>query len=104
VEIKRKGAGRFAIGGELDISNADEAREIMEAELEGGSALVIDLSGLTFMDSQGLRLFLQLVKRAQQIGLSPVVLMDPTDEVRRVLEIALPHGAPGLEIREAEGG
>jgi len=52
------------------------------------------------MDSQGLRLLLQLALHAEEAGLGPVVLLNPSPVVRRVLEIALPHGMPGLAVRE----
>jgi len=52
------------------------------------------------MDSQRLRLLLQLALHAQAAGLGPVVVLSPSPVVWRVLEIALPHGTPGLAVRE----
>jgi len=100
VEVRREGDGRFVVGGELDISNVEQLGDALWAELRAGSSVVVDLSGLAFMDSQGLRLLLQLALHAEAAGFGPVVLLNPSPVVRRVLEIALPHGTPGLAVRE----
>jgi len=52
------------------------------------------------MESQGLRLFIQLALHAADAGLGPVVLLNPSASVRRVLEIALPQDMDGLDVRE----
>ena len=88
---------------EVAIRHASELRPLAEwtwGELRAGSSVVVDLSGLGFMDSQGLRLFLQLALYTEQRKLGPVVLVNPSRAVRRVLEISLPHGLPGLAVRE----
>ena len=100
VEVRREGDGRFEVEGELDVSNVEQLGDALWAELRAGSSVVVDLSGLAFMDSQGLRLFLQLASHAEQRGLGPVVLVNPSPAVRRILEISLPHGMPGLAVRE----
>ncbi len=88
------------VEGELDISNVEQRSDALWAEVRAGSSVVVDLSGLAFMDSQGLRLFLQLALHAEKAGLDPVVLLNPSPAARRVLEITLPHGMPGLAVRE----
>ena len=100
VEVRREGDGRFEVEGELDLSNVEQLGGALWAELRAGSSVVVDLSGLTFMDSQGLRLFVQLALHAEQRGLGPVVLVNPSSAVRRILEISLPHGMPGLAVRQ----
>ena len=100
MEVRREGDGRFVVQGELDISNVEEFGAVLWAALRAGSSPVIDLSGLAFMDSQGLRLLLQLATQAEKSGLEPVVLLNPSRFVRRVLEISLPQGMPGLAVQE----
>ena len=100
VEVRREGDGRFEVQGELDLSNVEQLGEVLWPELRAGSSLVVDLSGLGFMDSQGLRLLLQLALYTEQRKLGPMVLVNPSRAVRRVLEISLPHGLPGLAVRE----
>src|SRR5439155_20803159 len=100
VEVRREGDGRFVVEGELDVSKAEQLGEVLWADLRAGSSVVVGLSGLAFMDSQGLRLFLRLALHAEQRGLGPVVLVNPSPAVRRILEISLPQGMPGLAVRE----
>ncbi|HEX9312653.1 MAG TPA: STAS domain-containing protein [Actinomycetota bacterium] len=100
MEVRREGDGRFEVEGELDVSNAEQLGNALWAELRAGSSVVVDLSGLAFMDSQGLRLLLQLALHAEAAGFGPVVLVNLSPAVRRVLEISLPHGMLGLAVRE----
>ena len=100
MEVRREGDGRFEVEGELDLSNVEELGDALWGELRAGSSVVVDLSGLGFMDSQGLRLFVQLALHAEQRGLGPVVLVNPSPAVRRILDISLPHGMPGLVVRQ----
>jgi anti-anti-sigma factor len=52
--------------GELDIATADRVEEVLrEAESGDADAIVLDLSGLTFMDSTGVRLVLSANARSR---------------------------------------
>ena len=53
------------------------------------------------MDSQGLRMLIRLGRLAVERGLAPVVLIDPSDPVQRVIRVATPGGIPGVEVRVA---
>jgi anti-sigma B factor antagonist len=55
--------------GELDIATAPQLEEAVTAALaSGASELLIDLSGLSFVDSSGLRLFIILSDRSAREG------------------------------------
>lgn len=55
--------------GELDIATYEEARERLAAvERTAPELLVVDLSGLRFVDSTGVRLILSADERARQEG------------------------------------
>lgn len=89
----------FALQGELDMASAEELlMRVRAAPAEGD--LTVDLSGLTFMDSTGLHVFLEAAS-ARNNG-SCVVLKNPSTPVARVLEIALPGGGPGLKIERSD--
>jgi anti-anti-sigma factor len=45
--------------GELDIATAPRAWEVLVQAFERDSRIAIDLSGVTFIDSQGLKLFVR---------------------------------------------
>jgi anti-sigma B factor antagonist len=56
------------VAGEIDVYTAPQLRERLDQEIEGGvHDLVVDLSGVTFMDSTGLGV---LVGRLKQIRLN----------------------------------
>ena len=62
-------AAEVVLTGELDISTYEEARQRLEAaERDGPEFLVVDLAGLRFVDSTGVRLILLADERARQAG------------------------------------
>jgi anti-sigma B factor antagonist len=79
---------RIAPVGELDQA-ATEALEAAcrEALASGCRHLTIDLSGVTFIDSRGLRLVIQLQAAAQLEGWTFALLPGPP-EVQRVFEVS----------------
>jgi anti-sigma B factor antagonist len=74
--------------GELDLSGAGQ----LEAELErlegdpGLATLVLDLRGLAFMDSSGLRLVILADQRARAAGRRLALVQGP-DAVQRVFDV-----------------
>jgi anti-anti-sigma factor len=83
--------GRFPtvrLRGELDISGAEEIeRSIEEIEKTATGILIIDLRGLEFMDSTGLRLILSADARARDRGSSLIIVRGP-ETVHRVFRMA----------------
>lgn len=78
-----------ALHGELDISTAPDAeREVQAAERSSPSTLILDLRGLEFMDSTGLRLVLAADSRARLAGRRLTIVSGPP-HVHRVFLIAL---------------
>jgi anti-sigma B factor antagonist len=55
-------------------------------DLRPGAQIVLDLSGLTFMDSTGIRLILQAGEHARRHG-AQLLIVRPSDAVMRVLEL-----------------
>lgn len=77
----------LALVGELDVTNADEVEETVRvAWQDPPSYLVFDLSGLTFMDSAGVRVLVRARRRATEHG-GTVVLAGLTPSVSRIIEI-----------------
>jgi anti-anti-sigma factor len=56
----------LSIDGELDISTIPLLEQQIEATHASPTPLTLDLSGLTFMDSSGLRLLIELNERARR--------------------------------------
>ena len=72
--------------GELDMATAPELEEAIE-RAQGGSEILLDLRGLTFIDSEGIRALLR-VHTAGQNGHSTVAFIRGMDNVQRVLQVA----------------
>ena len=82
--------GRWSIltvAGELDVVGAPELRQqVMRAVAEGQHDLVLDLSGVDFIDSFGLGVLIGALKRVRLLdGELQLVVTEP--RVRRVLEL-----------------
>lgn len=86
------------VTGELDMATASELRAFLDGSEPNSHPLVLDVSGLTFMDSSGLEVVLRAAATRGETG--PLVLLRPTRAVLRVLEIAVPGGVDGLEVKE----
>jgi|SRR5580704_8303447 anti-sigma B factor antagonist len=58
---------RLAVEGELDLSTVPAlARSVEDRQRESRKNLTLDLSAVTFMDSSGLRLLIELGERARR--------------------------------------
>lgn len=72
--------------GELDLSVADAAWEQVRSVAESSpDGLVIDLHGLTFMDSRGLNV---LVLVLRTLGDAPLTLRRTPDRIRHLLDVS----------------
>ena len=95
LQITRTDDG-FRLDGELDMATADDLSQIFR-DAPSNDPIVLDFSGVSFMDSSGLRALLE--GAGQPTGCGPVVIVNPSAQVRRVLDISIPGGTPGLEVR-----
>lgn len=88
---RREGAAHvLALFGELDVASAGEVEEELrraEDALPAAAAIVVDLRGLIFIDSTGLRLLIEASNRAEESG-HRLRLVRPRPRVFRVCEIA----------------
>jgi anti-anti-sigma factor len=94
---KDEGSTSIRLIGELDSSNVGHVADRLEEELRGADELTLDISELTFMDSQGLHLLIKLGEVAAERG-SAVRLFNCPPQVKRLLDVAVPTGIPGVEI------
>jgi anti-sigma B factor antagonist len=78
----------LAARGEVDLSSAGRfAQELTALVADGGGSALVDLSGVTFLDSSGVRELLAANRRAEAMGLQ-LQLVNPSAACRRVLEIS----------------
>jgi stage II sporulation protein AA (anti-sigma F factor antagonist) len=76
------------ISGELDLASCDTLREKLEPVLTGDGSAVLDLGGVTFIDSAGVRLLVQLALLRQRSG-GLLEITPPADPwARKVLDVA----------------
>jgi anti-anti-sigma factor len=79
--------GVLVVSGELDIATVDQLATLARAALDSAaSVLVIDFSGVTFVDSTGLGALVRIRNEAERNG-KRVDLVGVRREVRRVLEL-----------------
>ncbi len=80
-----------SVSGEIDMATAPEIEALADA---GENGLALDLSGVRFIDSSGLRALLRI-----QEATSPVVLLSPSPVVRKLL--ALTNMVDMFDIRDS---
>lgn len=78
----------LAVVGELDFATLPQLRAAADLALQDGAvtAIVLDLTGLRFLDSSGLGLWVELHDRAGRQGKS-LQLRSVPPPIRRVLEL-----------------
>lgn len=70
------------LSGELDMTGADRVRSAVDAALRDQARVVFEVAGLEFIDSSGLALLAAVAGRVPEVR-----LRDPTDIVRRLVEL-----------------
>src|SRR2546430_11871603 len=93
--------GKFRLVGELDISNVKQVQARLEEELRLGHQLTLDMSELSFMDSQGLRMLIVLGEQAAA-NHSAISILNCSQAVQRGLDISVPEGDPGVQMLQPE--
>lgn len=76
----------LTLSGELDLATVPLLQEQLDRAERGGVAVVIDLSGLRFIDSSGLHVLVRAERRLRASGGQLVLVRGPRD-VHRVFEL-----------------
>ena len=92
--------------GELDLATVETLRAALDG-IENAGRLVLDLRGLTFIDSAGLHLLVALHQRAQRDGFQ-LTLVAPVAPADRAIQLSgldqeLPFAAP-KDVLDTEPG
>ena len=88
-ERKEHGAGSVVVRltGELDLATAPDLAEALTVAADAGvGGLVVDLTDLRFIDSNGIHVLLAAGHRARIDGF-PMTLRNPTRQVLKVLQL-----------------
>jgi anti-anti-sigma factor len=91
------GSGAFRLGGVVDVANVNLLSRRVELAVARGEDLVVDLSGLSFIDVTGLWVFYDAALRLQRQS-KRVRLLSPPAPVEKVLEILGWHELDALEV------
>jgi anti-sigma B factor antagonist len=77
------------LGGEIDIANAGPFGDQLRTRASGpGRGLVVDCSGVGFMDSSGIRMLLGVARHTEERERSMVVVVPEGSSLWRILDIA----------------
>jgi anti-sigma B factor antagonist len=89
INSKREGDSvTVAVAGEFDLASADQAdAAIREAEESEVNRIVVDLSAMSFVDSTGLAVLLDAIKRSRGNGNRLSFVPSEHEQVARVLVV-----------------
>jgi anti-anti-sigma factor len=73
--------------GELDLGTADRVRDALREQAASAAHVTLDLAGLSFLDTSGLRLILETVEESRRDGFTFSVRPGPP-EIQRLFELA----------------
>jgi anti-anti-sigma factor len=86
-EIDRR--AHVTLRGELDLATAPELEQVVMERIDGNQDVVVDLRGLEFMDSSGIRVLVAAHARAGRTGTRVfIVRPEPESAVAKIVEIA----------------
>ncbi len=87
IDAQPAGGGTLLVlEGEVDPHTTEQLDHAVDGALASTTELVLELSGVTFIDSAGLRSLIRAQRRAEEAGGS-LVLRSPRPSTLRVLEI-----------------
>lgn len=76
----------YRVSGPLDVPSAGGLHELLDELCRTPGDIALDLSGVTFMDSSGLRAVIQACMGLGKTG--SVHIVDPSEQVRRLLDLS----------------
>jgi anti-sigma B factor antagonist len=83
------GRAHLTLRGELDLATAPELEQLLTQRIDANQDVVIDLRGLEFMDSSGIRVLVAGHARAGRTGTQLfIVRPQPDSAVAKIVEVA----------------
>lgn len=80
-------ARRVSVAGEVDVSNAPELREVIDAVIiDGVSSVSVDIADVSYIDSTGIGVLVGAAHRAADAGVAFAVT-NPQRNVSRILSM-----------------
>ncbi|MBB3663369.1 MULTISPECIES: STAS domain-containing protein [Prauserella salsuginis group] len=92
VELRRDTESQsveITVTGEIDLSNAEQVRSELYGAIANNLIRVsLDLTGVSYLDSSGLRILFTLADRLQRMQTELDIVAPPRTPVRRIVELA----------------
>jgi anti-sigma B factor antagonist len=87
ISTRRLNSGRrlVAVSGELDLASAGALSDALERELAAGGKVLLDISGVTFIDSTGLAAIVNAARSSNDAQLE--LSADMHSQARRLMEL-----------------
>jgi anti-anti-sigma factor len=83
------GRAHVTLRGELDLATAPELEQLLIERIDASQEVVVDLRGLEFMDSSGIRVLVAAHTRAGRNGTRVLIVRpDPDSAVAKIVEVA----------------
>lgn len=79
--------GSLLLRGELDMATVQDLQDKIDEILVSGQPVILDLAQLTFLDSSAIHCFIRTCEASRH----PVVLLNTTSPVRRILDFGMPE-------------
>ena len=84
---KEDHAGIMPVGKMCDLTDYEDLKDSIDKVKEEVNTIVIDLSRITFITSQGLGLFISLSKMLQDSD-KRLILFNPRPDIKKTIEVA----------------
>lgn len=84
------GVTELKVHGEVDLGGGKDLQRALEAVVEGGGRVVVNLCGCTFLDSSGLSALIRTAREAPEPGRFAVYCL-PEGTVRQVFSLTRAH-------------
>jgi anti-anti-sigma factor len=85
----------YSVAGELDDSTANLLAEVLRQEGRGSGDVVLDMSGVTFMDSSGVHV---LLVGSEWLRGGHLILRNPTPPIDQVFELVDIERVKGIRV------
>lgn len=89
IETREEGGAKIVdISGEVDMDSSPQVRDEVLKALKGASKVKVRLREVEYIDSSGIAVLIQGMKDAGKANVE-FALLDPSDNVRSVIELAM---------------
>ena len=89
IDTREEGDVRIVdVSGEVDMETSPQVRDAILKALKGTATVKVRLRDVEYIDSSGIAILIQGKKEADKAG-AELALLDPSDNVRQVIELAM---------------